>query len=259
MSEENEMELDRILSILENPIRRKILMKLSRDTNYPLQLSRELNVSQQAIMKHLKVLEDNSFVSSYEERSDRGGPPRRIYVPMRRYCVRIDIGPNTYSEEFYSYRNYDIKKREDIDSLISNEKRTAIDGKITGEMKDDVVAALPAFADPILEKMRMELESIVHENDMTIKIKGLKVLIRKMNKEISEMEMKRRRLLAIRERTFQEVNGLVSEISHDYVEKEILSLFIKEEMDDIEGISEKLNTRKIVIERILDKYLKGIK
>ena len=81
--DDRDLELDAILSILENPIRRKILMKLARDANYPLQLSKELNVSQQAIMKHLKVLEDGNFVSSFEERSDIGGPPRKIYAPIK--------------------------------------------------------------------------------------------------------------------------------------------------------------------------------
>ena len=51
-----DLELDEILSVLENPIRRRILQKLSRESNYPLQISKELNVSQQAIMKHLRVL-----------------------------------------------------------------------------------------------------------------------------------------------------------------------------------------------------------
>ncbi len=258
MSDNEEMELDQILSVLENPIRRRILMKLSRDTNYPLQLSRELNISQQAIMKHLKVLEENSFVTSYEERSDRGGPPRKVYVPRRRYCIRIDIGPNTYSEEFYSFRDYDITKSEEIKGSLSYQKRVVIDGKVTGEMKDDIVAALPAFTDPGLEKMRIDLEGLVNKKNDLLKMKRLKDLIALMNKEIKELEKKRKRILAIRERTFKEVNELVAELSDDYLEKEILSLFIKEEMEDIEGISEKLNLRKVVIEKIIEKYIKGL-
>ena len=65
----NTNELDSIFSVLENPIRRKILAKLAKEHHYPLQLSKELNISQQAIMKHLKVLEDNELVQSFEEKS----------------------------------------------------------------------------------------------------------------------------------------------------------------------------------------------
>jgi len=40
----NSEELDTIFSVLENPIRRKILAKLAEEQHYPLQLSKELNI-----------------------------------------------------------------------------------------------------------------------------------------------------------------------------------------------------------------------
>ena len=60
--------LDELMGVLENHTRREILSKLAKETHYPLQLSKELNVSQQAIMKHLKVLEDYDLVESFEEK-----------------------------------------------------------------------------------------------------------------------------------------------------------------------------------------------
>ena len=57
-------DFDTALSILENRTRRSILEHLVREAHYPLQLAELLGVSQQAIMKHLKVLEDAGFVDN---------------------------------------------------------------------------------------------------------------------------------------------------------------------------------------------------
>ena len=57
----DENDLDMLLAAIGNPTRRRILRKLVKETHYPLQLSKELSVSQQSIMKHLKVLEESDL------------------------------------------------------------------------------------------------------------------------------------------------------------------------------------------------------
>jgi len=91
--------LDELLAVIENPTRRKILEALVREPHYPLQLSKELRMSQQAIMKHLKVLESYDMVRSYREESDLGGPTRRLYLPALNFTIIVDIGPNLFSTE----------------------------------------------------------------------------------------------------------------------------------------------------------------
>ena len=91
--------LDQILAILENPTRRRILQKLSRERHYPLQLSKELRVSQQAITKHLKVLEDFHLVKCRPEKSDSGGPERKCYVASYSFSLMIDCAPNLFNVE----------------------------------------------------------------------------------------------------------------------------------------------------------------
>ena len=61
---------DESLSILENTTRRDILRCLVKEPHYPLQLSELLDVSQQAIVKHLKVLETAGFVDSEMKKSE---------------------------------------------------------------------------------------------------------------------------------------------------------------------------------------------
>ena len=45
-----------------------------------MQLAQQIDVSQQAIMKHLNILEKADFVSKKKVASDAGGPPKNIYM-----------------------------------------------------------------------------------------------------------------------------------------------------------------------------------
>lgn len=91
--------LDELLSVIENPTRRKILEALVREPHYPLQLSKELGMSQQAIMKHLKVLEGYHLVKSFQEESDLGGPMRKKYCPALNFTIVMDLGSNMFNAE----------------------------------------------------------------------------------------------------------------------------------------------------------------
>jgi len=79
-----------LLSIVENPTRRRILEALVREPHYPLQLSKELGVSQQAVMKNLSLMEQNGMVVSYRETSNMG-PMRTLYVPNTEFTLVIDM------------------------------------------------------------------------------------------------------------------------------------------------------------------------
>ena len=94
--------LDKLLSVIENPARRRILEALVMEPHYPLQLSKELGMSQQAVMKHLKVLEGYDLVHSFEEESDLGGPMRKRYYPALNFTIILDIGPNLFNTEIFS-------------------------------------------------------------------------------------------------------------------------------------------------------------
>lgn len=90
---------DEALKLLENKVRRQILERLVREPHYPLQLAKQIGVSQQAIMKHLKLLEMAEFVDSEMVPSEKGGPPRRIYLVQRSFSMRIDLGPDLFTVE----------------------------------------------------------------------------------------------------------------------------------------------------------------
>lgn len=113
----NETEMDILLAAIGNPTRRRILRKLVKETHYPLQLSKELSVSQQAIMKHLKVLENSDLVTSVFMDSDTG-PPRKCYVATKRFTLVIDLSPELFNEELRFLEGDEVIQAEsDSDSL----------------------------------------------------------------------------------------------------------------------------------------------
>tara|TARA_B100000959_G_C14996339_1_gene630445 strand:+ start:5093 stop:5830 length:738 start_codon:yes stop_codon:yes gene_type:complete len=90
---------DESLNILENTTRREILRFLVKEPHYPLQLSELLDVSQQAVVKHLKVLETAGFVDSEMKKSDKGGPPKKVYRVNQSFSIRLDLGPDLFRAE----------------------------------------------------------------------------------------------------------------------------------------------------------------
>ena len=96
------VDFDEALPILENPPRRHILRRLVKEPHYPLQLSELLDVSQQAVVKHLKVLEESGFVDSERVPSEKGGPPKKMYTVNQSFSLRLDLGPDLFRAEHRS-------------------------------------------------------------------------------------------------------------------------------------------------------------
>ena len=89
-------DIDELLSIIENPTRRRILEYLTREPSYPLQLSKELGISQQAVMKNLALMEQTGMLMSHPEVSDRG-PSRIVYEPNAQFTLVIDLHDNMFT------------------------------------------------------------------------------------------------------------------------------------------------------------------
>lgn len=109
-------ELDILLSMIENPTRRRILEALVREPHYPLQLSKELGVSQQAVMKNLNVLERNGMVVSYRESSSIG-PDRTVYEPTSEFTLVVDMRSGMFSVRMMRPEDgdsVDVPREEDL-------------------------------------------------------------------------------------------------------------------------------------------------
>ncbi|NLI74528.1 MAG: helix-turn-helix domain-containing protein [Euryarchaeota archaeon] len=161
------VKLDELLSIIENPARRRILEALAREPHYPLQLSRELGISQQAVMKHLKVLEQYKLVRSYHEKSDLGGPRRRQFYPALNFTIVVDASPNMFTTEVH-YREENrvfIPKNREIEDLSTNNRILELRREIAGieEKLDDLYRqreALILDKESVLEEARSLAENL---------------------------------------------------------------------------------------------------
>jgi predicted transcriptional regulator len=110
---------DIVLRLVENPLRRRILQKLALEARYTLDLSKELGVSQQAICKHLRLLEEAGLVSSRIQKSSCG-PPRLYYAPTRHYSISIAFGPSMFEASVEEYRNNEVRAvMKDFEKMLS--------------------------------------------------------------------------------------------------------------------------------------------
>ena len=89
-------DVDKALYLIQNTVRREILERLAREPHYPMQLADLIGVSQPAIVKHLKDLEDGGMVSKSKVPSNKGGPPRTIYSVDQAFSIQVDIGPDLF-------------------------------------------------------------------------------------------------------------------------------------------------------------------
>ena len=95
-------ELDSVLGAVENPIRRRIIARLSEEPTYQLQLSKELGVSQQLVAKHLLSMEGAGLVSTMLEDSPRG-PQRKEYMLRKSLSVTVDLAPSLFRARVFSF------------------------------------------------------------------------------------------------------------------------------------------------------------
>ncbi len=93
MSHDNSQdEYIHLFWLLGNPTRFEILRRLSQEPMFLGQLSRELAVHQQAILRHLQELIEKGFLETYEDESIRG-PPRKYYRLAKTVRVSVQITP----------------------------------------------------------------------------------------------------------------------------------------------------------------------
>lgn len=165
-----EQEMENLLLVVANPTRRAILEHLAREPHYALQLAKRIGVSQQAIMKHLAVLEAAAIVGSTEVPSQEG-PPRRYYALKRRFSIRIDVRPDYFDSRVMvvehepggdeTLLNEFWRSRSERDLERRAERLSAILGTI-----DERLSALEEGYDRLValkEEVQRELHRIIAE------------------------------------------------------------------------------------------------
>ncbi len=86
---------DKILQIVGNETRRNILRLLSEEPRYISEVSKKLEVTQPAILKHLSILEKAGLIESFWKDSHMGAA-RKYYRICDSVGVEIDIHPKSF-------------------------------------------------------------------------------------------------------------------------------------------------------------------
>ena len=94
-----------LLDVLGNETRRRILNLISHEPMYFNQLAREIRTGQQAILRHMKILEDAGLIKSYAERSSLGAPDRKYYRVNSSFNLSISV-----SNDNFTIRNDNIEE-----------------------------------------------------------------------------------------------------------------------------------------------------
>ncbi|MEM2199806.1 MAG: helix-turn-helix domain-containing protein [Thermoplasmata archaeon] len=145
-------DIDSILSAIENKTRREILSRLIHGEIYPLQLSRELGISQQAVMKHLYLLEKTKIVRMKGTEKSDVGPNRKIYSLDESFILNIYLTPYFF----------DIRKKSldiSVDNFELNGNPIEMLKKIDSEIKEleDKIAEKISLKRKILSKIDNEI------------------------------------------------------------------------------------------------------
>jgi predicted transcriptional regulator len=86
---------DKILQIVGNETRRKILSLLSEEPQYISEIAKKLEVTQPAILKHLSILEKGGLITSFWKDSPMGAA-RKYYQICDSIGVEIAINPQSF-------------------------------------------------------------------------------------------------------------------------------------------------------------------
>ena len=214
-------ELDAVLGTVENPIRRKIIARLSEEPNYQLQLSKELGLSQQLVAKHLVCMEDAGLVCTISQDSPRG-PQRKEYLLEKSFSVTIDLAPNLFRARLFSF------------------------GAVPGVQEVDERA-----------QMISQVNEALRYPEGASRIRPLTRVVAAVDKKLKEMEEERAVLLYLRSLALREAARITTSIPIGD-RRRVLRYLMREEGGGIEGISTSLGIQKQAVSEILEEIENGL-
>ena len=216
----SQSELDSVLGTVENPIRRRIIARLSEEPNYQLQLSKELGLSQQLVAKHLVSMEGAGLVSAVFEDSPRG-PQRKEYLIKKSFSVTIDLAPNLFKARIFSF------------------------GAVPGIQETDEQA-----------QIRSQATDALRFPEGAARLRPLTQIVAEVDKKLKEMEEERAVLLYLRSLALREA-AAVSTTMGGADRKKVLR-YLMRETEGIADISASLGLQKQVVGDILEEIEKDL-
>jgi len=195
------LDIDEIFQALGNETRRKILEKLAEEPTYLNRLSRELGVSQQAILKHLEFLQERGFITSYFVEGEGGTPPKKYYKLNERVVLLEELT----RELFERARELEKGHPEAVTSI-------KVDSKELEEKLGEIEHLAPGERIKNIRALVNELDSKIEETASVyaylcdVKNRALEIGRRSLQEERFSLEERRiiYRLLAMHEDEMKE-------------------------------------------------------
>ncbi len=123
-----DQNLDTVFQILGNNSRRKIIHLLSEEPMYFNQISKEVGIGQQAMLRHLHSLDKTGFVKSFNEKSDYGAPERKYYQLDTSFTLSISLSKDnfsmTHNNMHISANAENLKIKDKISSMHDSPEKT---------------------------------------------------------------------------------------------------------------------------------------
>lgn len=215
-----EEDLDEVIGILGNPTRRLILERLSHEPSYPLQIAKDMGLSQQLVTSHLKAMEASGIVASQLKDSIRG-PKRKMFSLSRSLLITIELAPFLFNSKILSFSTKPNPSSLSEDSSDFLEELDMIGKQETGQEK------INAFA----------------------------TLLQEIDSMLNDIESERAVLLYIRNLVVGKASDLVNKVKTSDARR-VLYYVLHSHNENVGGISDKLNLREEKVREILKQLRK---
>jgi ArsR family transcriptional regulator len=157
--------VDVLLDVLGNDTRRRILQLLADEPRYFIQLSKDLGVSQQAVLKHLEILERNGFITSYQEESSFPAPKRK-YFELNLSCM-LEIGITRDAVQFVFQ---DIPRIEH-EELAEDKEIRGLSKKANSVIEEQDPIELLEQSDELLKEINLTLKQTFETEMRLLRLK----------------------------------------------------------------------------------------
>ncbi|MCD6142986.1 ArsR family transcriptional regulator [Thermococcus sp.] len=148
-------EHGRLLDVLGNETRRRILLLLTKRPYFISELSKELNVGQKAVLEHLRILEGAGLIEGRVEKIPRGRP-RKYYQIKRGIRLEVLLTPHSFGTEMYEPKAPRITKEyEEVKQLIKSRGPVEIKVKELADFLNEIEERIEEYM-----RMKSELEEV---------------------------------------------------------------------------------------------------
>jgi ArsR family transcriptional regulator len=209
----SEANLNPILDIIGNNTRRKILAVLAREPMYFNQLAKEIGVGQQAILRHMKALEDIGLIESYPEKSNLGAPDRKYYRLSSSFSLTISI-----SQDSFSIEGRKIEQHRHIES----------------------------------DKFYKEYDLVTQDNDR-VSLKRLQTNLSSIEKEIYTLDSRLNDLRALKQLIVHHLHKIAKDNFEEEIERKVLHTIMDEAPKSVSELANELNEKRSYISKILNR------